>query len=124
MADQGSPAGQGKKNLSMELRLLLAFVLMGLVLFLTPYFYKAQAPPRSPVKPAPQTQQPTPQQAVQPPAAQPPSATGQAGAPVAAEKAEEFRITTTALRHRLHQSRRGSYPLGSEEFCGCERQTA
>jgi YidC/Oxa1 family membrane protein insertase len=35
----------GKKELSMEQRLLLAFVLMGLVLFLTPYFYKAPPPP-------------------------------------------------------------------------------
>lgn len=35
----------GKKELTMEQRLLLAFVLMGLVLFLTPYFYKAPPPP-------------------------------------------------------------------------------
>jgi YidC/Oxa1 family membrane protein insertase len=35
----------GKKELSMEQRLLLAFVLMGLVLFLTPYFYKTPPPP-------------------------------------------------------------------------------
>ena len=35
----------GKKELSMEQRLLLAFVLMGLLLFLTPYFYKAPPPP-------------------------------------------------------------------------------
>src|SRR5690242_16466046 len=39
-----------KKEMSMEIRLLIAFVLMGLVLFLTPYFYKqpvqpAAAPP-------------------------------------------------------------------------------
>src|SRR5580698_10438563 len=40
----------GKRELSMEQRLLLAFVLMGLVLFLTPYFYKA--PPPSPKKTA------------------------------------------------------------------------
>jgi YidC/Oxa1 family membrane protein insertase len=42
----------GKKELSMEQRLLLAFVLMGLVLFLTPYFYKAPPPPKTtpPVK--------------------------------------------------------------------------
>ncbi len=37
----------GKKELSMEQRLLLAFVLMGLVLFLTPYFYKAPPPPKT-----------------------------------------------------------------------------
>ncbi len=40
------PNKSGKKELTMEQRLLLAFVLMGLVLFLTPYFYKAP-PPRA-----------------------------------------------------------------------------
>jgi YidC/Oxa1 family membrane protein insertase len=43
MAD--NPLQPGKKELTMEQRLLLAFVLMGLVLFLTPYFYKAPPPP-------------------------------------------------------------------------------
>jgi YidC/Oxa1 family membrane protein insertase len=42
MADENK---SGKKELTMEQRLLLAFVLMGLVLFLTPYFYKAPPPP-------------------------------------------------------------------------------
>jgi YidC/Oxa1 family membrane protein insertase len=42
MADDNK---SGKKELTMEQRLLLAFVLMGLVLFLTPYFYKAPPPP-------------------------------------------------------------------------------
>jgi hypothetical protein len=37
--------GQPKKELSMELRLLLAFILMGAVLFVTPYFYKTVTPP-------------------------------------------------------------------------------
>ena len=36
----------------MEQRLLLAFVLMGLVLFLTPYFYKAPPPPAKTTAPA------------------------------------------------------------------------
>ena len=40
-----------KKELSMEMRLLLAFLLMGLVLFLTPYIYKAPLPPKKPVTP-------------------------------------------------------------------------
>ncbi len=35
----------GKKDLPMEARLLLAFVLMGLVIFATPYFYKLVLPP-------------------------------------------------------------------------------
>jgi YidC/Oxa1 family membrane protein insertase len=44
------PGQPGKKELSMETRLLLAFLLMGLVLFLTPYIYKAPpAPPKQAV---------------------------------------------------------------------------
>ena len=42
----------GKKELSMEQRLLLAFVLMGVVMFLTPYFYKAPPPPAKTTAPA------------------------------------------------------------------------
>jgi YidC/Oxa1 family membrane protein insertase len=34
-----------KQEMSMEVRLLLAFLLMGAVMFLTPYFFKSQAPP-------------------------------------------------------------------------------
>jgi YidC/Oxa1 family membrane protein insertase len=37
-----------KKELSMEARLLIAFVLMGLVLFLTPYIYKPSTAPAAP----------------------------------------------------------------------------
>src|SRR6266496_2285177 len=36
---------QKPKELSMEKRLLLAFILMGAVLFTTPYFFKSTAPP-------------------------------------------------------------------------------
>jgi YidC/Oxa1 family membrane protein insertase len=39
---------QPPKEMSMEVRLLIAFLLMGAVMFLTPYFFKSQAPP--PVK--------------------------------------------------------------------------
>ena len=56
--------GPGRKELSMEQRLLLAFVLMGLVLFLTPYFYKPTPPPaKTPVATrvqTPATTAPTP----------------------------------------------------------------
>jgi YidC/Oxa1 family membrane protein insertase len=58
MADENK---SGKKELTMEQRLLLAFVLMGLVLFLTPYFYKT--PP-----PAPKTTTQTTNQATATPA--------------------------------------------------------
>jgi len=44
-------SSQQPKELSMETRLLLAFLLMGAVMFLTPYFFKTAAP----VKKAPQT---------------------------------------------------------------------
>lgn len=55
MADQPNPIQPGKppkKELSMEIRLLLAFLLMGLVLYLTPYIYKAPPPPKKPAVPA------------------------------------------------------------------------
>jgi YidC/Oxa1 family membrane protein insertase len=45
------PAQPGKQEMSMEMRLLLAFVLMGLVLFVTPYIYKP-TPALKPVAPA------------------------------------------------------------------------
>src|SRR5580692_3781688 len=55
-----------KKELSMEVRLLLAFLLMGVVLFVTPYFYK-------------QPPQPTPQSAAKTTPANPASAESGAG---------------------------------------------
>jgi YidC/Oxa1 family membrane protein insertase len=48
MAESVNGGGSGSKppkELSMELRLLLAFILMGAVIFLTPYFFKQQTPP-------------------------------------------------------------------------------
>src|ERR1039457_4576772 len=36
-----SDSGGSPKEMSMEVRLLLAFLLMGVVMFLTPYFYKS-----------------------------------------------------------------------------------
>jgi YidC/Oxa1 family membrane protein insertase len=70
MADNSlQPAKSGKKELSMEQRLLLAFLLMGLVLFLTPYFYKAPPPP-------PKAATPTAGQPAQPDKKPAPAATG------------------------------------------------
>jgi YidC/Oxa1 family membrane protein insertase len=59
-----------KKELSMETRLLIAFILMGAILFLTPYFYKPPVPPAQKSAPA----------AKAPPAAQP-AATAPAASP-------------------------------------------
>jgi YidC/Oxa1 family membrane protein insertase len=41
----GNSPGQPPKDMSMELRLLLAFLLMGAVMFVTPYFMKTPATP-------------------------------------------------------------------------------
>ena len=48
----GGGPNQPPKEMSMEVRLLLAFLLMGAVMFLTPYLFKTVAPP--PVKKAAQ----------------------------------------------------------------------
>jgi YidC/Oxa1 family membrane protein insertase len=68
-----------KKELSMEMRLLMFFVLMGLILFITPYFYKAPPPAQPPPKgepPAGKTSSaipvPAPTPAVQSPEAEVP----------------------------------------------------
>ena len=49
----GTSGTQPPKEMSMEVRLLLAFLLMGVVMFLTPYLFKTQPP--APVKKAEQT---------------------------------------------------------------------
>jgi YidC/Oxa1 family membrane protein insertase len=50
---ENTPGGtnRGGKEFSMEMRLLAAFILMGAVLFLTPYIFKSQAPQKQPAKP-------------------------------------------------------------------------
>src|SRR5579883_945888 len=66
----GGSGNQPPKEMSMELRLLIAFLLMGAVMFLTPYFMKNQAPvpaqkaaqstkPPVPAAPAPPSEAPT-----------------------------------------------------------------
>jgi YidC/Oxa1 family membrane protein insertase len=101
------PPGQsGKKELTMETRLLLAFLLMGLVLFLTPYFYKAPPPP--PKQPAPAAANKTGQPAKNAPAApQPATAAASETLPqVQAGSEEEFAIDTDIYRVRF--SNRGA----------------
>jgi len=51
----GNDGSTPPKEMSMETRLLLAFLLMGVVMFLTPYFFKSQPPPRKESAPAGQT---------------------------------------------------------------------
>jgi YidC/Oxa1 family membrane protein insertase len=57
MSDEPKNPSGPKPELSTETRLLLAFALMGLVLFATPYFFKSIGPPPPAVKKAPAAQQ-------------------------------------------------------------------
>jgi YidC/Oxa1 family membrane protein insertase len=95
----GSPGK--KKELSMETRLLLAFLLMGLVLFLTPYIYKAPPPPKKPVTP-PAAAQVTPEKTPATTAAVTPS---EPAAPVPgqihATAEQEFIVDTDVYRIRF-----------------------
>ena len=84
----------------MEMRLLLAFLLMGLVLFLTPYIYKAPPPPKKPVTP-PVAAQVAPDQ-------KPPAAAARQAAPaepvpgqIQATAEQEFIIDTQFYRIRF-----------------------
>ncbi|MBZ5583191.1 MAG: hypothetical protein LAQ30_13500, partial [Acidobacteriia bacterium] len=73
--NSGGAPGQPRKEMSMEIRLLLAFLLMGAVMFLTPYFFpKATAPPAAkktaqtaPVAQTPPAPPPSPAAAVEAP---------------------------------------------------------
>jgi len=102
--NSGGAGGPGKpKELSMELRLLLAFILMGVVLFVTPYFYKTVAPPvkkTAPVATKSETATPVPTTtAAAETAAAPASETAAsetAAPPVAAQK-EETSVVDTDL---------------------------
>ncbi len=101
---QGPQSG-APKELSMELRLLLAFILMGVVLFVTPYFYKSNAPPARKGAPVPA------QTAAQPPAppAEPaaaPSTPPVPAVPPVAAQAEEKPFLETDL-YQITFSNRG-----------------
>src|SRR5258708_2496951 len=100
-----------KKEMSMEIRLLIAFVLMGLVLFVTPYIYK---PPPAP--PAPLPAAPSPDKAgdnaaekakvdpIKPVAATPSEPAAPAPGQIQAEK-EETTIVDTNVYHVVFSNR-------------------
>src|ERR1700693_683852 len=100
------PGPQGKKELSMETRLLLAFLLMGLVLFLTPYIYKA--PPQPPKQAVPAAGKQAPQAEKKPeaisvrPAASTPAIPGQ----IQDTAEREFTVDTDI--YRIKFSNRGA----------------
>ena len=78
----------------MEMRLLVAFVLMGLVLFITPYVYKPAPGPKAtaPVKPAETTQ--LTQKPVEAAVAAPTTVAAEVPGRVAADKEQTFDIDT------------------------------
>jgi YidC/Oxa1 family membrane protein insertase len=98
MSDDPKASQPGQKpELSTETRLLIAFALMGLVLFATPYFFKTVAPPPPPKKvasPQQQTAVVTPPAVPAAPAESPATANAKPAAPVAAQKEETFVIET------------------------------
>ncbi|HUA21586.1 MAG TPA: membrane protein insertase YidC [Bryobacteraceae bacterium] len=113
MADNPiQPGKPGKRELTMEQRLLLAFLLMGLVLFVTPYIYKAP-PPAKTTKPAlPAATSQTTANAATATASQPAAATPAAPAAenvpgrIAADSEQSFVVDTDIYHVRF--SNRGA----------------
>lgn len=99
-APKNNPPGS-KPELSTETRLLIAFGLMGIVLFATPYFFKSLAPP-APKKPAVVEQQKaavaTPDAPVAPAEAAETGDSGAAAGHVTAQKEETFVIDTDVYK--------------------------
>ena len=83
----GSGAQPPKRELSMEMRLLIAFILMGAVMFVTPYFFKQSPPPKGNPPVASQAanpaQAPAQQAAIQPAASTAPPPEAAPAAPAA-----------------------------------------
>jgi len=103
MAEQKPSPGGEEKELSMELRLLLAFLLMGVVLFLTPYFFPGPEPsPEPPPQKAPASpaEVASNRQQGQPPAAQAasPEQAPQETARIQAEQEQTYTIETDLFR--------------------------
>ena len=126
----GGTPGSGppdKKELSVEMRLLLAFILMGAVLFTTPYFFKA--PPAPPVaakkaEPAPASAAPQSQ------AAQPSGSPGNGGGASSSRRCDCRRRRKKPSRSiptfiaSSFRTAAGGPKLGSQEVQGSERQAA
>ena len=92
------------KELSMELRLLIAFLLMGAVLFVTPYIYKPPPGPKPAEKPAPAAATPPAAVVKKPEAAVPEVAKPAAAEPAAqvtASSEQPFTIDTNLYRVRF-----------------------
>jgi len=96
-----TPPPNQPKELSMEKRLLLAFVLMAAVLFTTPYFFKSPNPPakkRETVPPKTGSATPAGEGKTAVPAVTPESPAAPASPAAAAQKEELFTIDTNVYR--------------------------
>src|SRR5579864_5936282 len=85
-----------KKEMTMEARLLVAFLLMGLVLFGTQYFYKPAPPPASAVKTGTTAPAQVAKQTEKPPP--PPAPAANMPGQVHAAQEETFSIDTDVYR--------------------------
>jgi YidC/Oxa1 family membrane protein insertase len=96
------PLNGGKKEFPMELRLLLAFLLMGVVLFTTPYFFRATAPPeaekRAAEPPPAAVQQPAESPPQTPPTVPEAPAVAPAAPAVTAESHQQHIVDTDVFR--------------------------
>src|ERR1043166_2448440 len=98
MPDLKNGGSPGNKDMSVETRLLLAFILMGIVLFTTPYFFKAPPAP-APVKKTDTIVTPgAAQKAAQAPPPAETAATASNTAPVAASREETVTLDTDLYR--------------------------
>lgn len=114
MANSGKEsAGKGGKGkeLSMEVRLGIAFALMTAVLFVTPYFVKSTAPPASKAKQAQPAKQETKQAATSPqpaaPAAVAPAAPAAPAGQISGEKQDDY-VTVDTDVYSARFSNRGA----------------
>ena len=104
MANNQLQSNKPKKELTMEQRLLLAFLLMGLVLFLTPYFYKAPPPPpknSTPVSSKTSTESSAVPKTVQPAQAAATAPTAPAPGQIEASSEQQFTVDTDIYRITL-----------------------
>jgi YidC/Oxa1 family membrane protein insertase len=108
MADYQPPHDPSEPR--MDKRMIVAFILMAAILFLTPYFYKLVAPPESAPKPAQTAQPAAPAQAPAQAPDQTPAAQAKPAAPppapVSAQQ-EQISVIETSL-YRITFSNRGA----------------
>lgn len=98
----------GDPEPSMEKRMLLAFLIMGAILFATPYFYRVfLPPPKTPPKPAAQTVTPAPPPAEAAKQTAEEAAEPQAAHPAVSAEKEQLQIIDTDL-FRITFSNRGA----------------